>query len=85
MDRTGANGRMRTNRQGLSPRVGTLLLVVAVVAVGVVGYIVLDAMATANTHTVKLNSCAPADQPECQDHAAPSDAARAVVAAGPAG
>lgn len=67
-------GRQRswgTNRRALGSVTATAILGVVVVAVGAVGYLVLNAMEHANTtsSTVHSYSCSPPTAPPCADHA----------------
>ncbi|MGA8709633.1 MAG: hypothetical protein WB786_00145 [Thermoplasmata archaeon] len=60
-----------TNRKGLTPIKAAVILVVAIVAVGTVGYVVLNAIGTGPTsHT---SSCAPSKAPQCTGSAKSSE------------
>jgi len=50
-------------RRGLTPIKAAAILVVAIVAVGTVGYVVLNAIGPG--HTTTTSSCAPSKAPQC--------------------
>ena len=58
-------------RRGLTPSKAAVILVAAIVAVGTVGYVVLNAIGPG--HTTTTSSCAPAKAPQCAGSAKASE------------
>jgi hypothetical protein len=81
--RTNAARGSEPDPSAIAPRTAALVLVVAAVVVGAVGYVVLSAVASESTITT--SSCAPAAGPQCTGHAHPSESPTSVAGTGRGG